>query len=161
MWWLSVESLWVVVTSSLLVNLLEHGRIRFMLAGYLKESTAPFSSDKTDSELLQLEEGTHFWIACSKSYSRAVCFVFWLPSQPESLRGRPCSRYTVCVWKRTRVRESLSWIRLLKIPQAETKTQTEGLDFKDQDEIWKKISTEDQDTDAEDQMWVKSSEEQN
>lgn len=56
---------------------------------------------------------THFWIACSISYSRAVCFVFWPLPRPLSLRGQPHSWNT----GESQERHALKSVPLLELGQ--------------------------------------------
>lgn len=103
---------WIVVTSRFFINLVEYSQVTSQWAWQLNQSRQGRYT-MTHAPGSRRWSGTHFWIACSRSYSRAVCFVFWPLPRPLSLRGQPHSQNT----GESQERHELKTVPLLKLGQ--------------------------------------------
>lgn len=103
---------WVVVTSSFFIDLVEYSQVTSQWAWQLNQSRQWRYTVK-NTPCSRRWSSAHFWIACSRSYSRAVCFVFWPLPRPLSLRGQPHSRNT----GESQERHALKTVTLLKLGQ--------------------------------------------
>lgn len=88
----SLMESWVVVTSRFFIDLVEYSQVTSQWAWQLNQRQCGYTMIITPWSRRWLS--THFWIACSRSYSRAVYFVSWPLPRPLTLRGQPDSRNT-------------------------------------------------------------------